>query len=196
MCIPKSKTEDGLEYQFGTNHVGHFLLSLLLLPRLTEGAPSRVVTLTSAAVHITGIHWDDINFEKSSYGKWLAYGQSKTANALFSQEFNRLYRERGITANAVHPGLITTTNLGRHGTFSWEFIKILPKFISSRKMGQTKEKTIPQGAATTLYASLLPETAEGGKVYGDCSERPVPAYACDPEAAKRLWEYTARVVGM
>ena len=113
MACPLARTRDGFELQFGTNHLGHFLFTCLLLPSLLAAAPARIVNLSSAGHKLGGIDFDDPNFEHREYDKWLAYGQSKTANALFSVALNDRLSAQGVTANAVHPGMIVT-ELGRH----------------------------------------------------------------------------------
>ncbi len=113
MYTPFEHTAEGFEMQFGTNHVGHFLLTGLLVPLLLADPPSRVVNLSSGGHRGSDIVWDDINFERREYDKFAAYGQSKTANILFSVELDRRLGDRGVHAYAVHPGMIAT-ELGRH----------------------------------------------------------------------------------
>ena len=115
MYTPFERTADGFEMQFGTNHVGHFLLTCLLVAALLAGAPSRVVNLSSGGHLGSDIVWDDPNFERREYDKFAAYGQSKTANILFSVELDRRLADRGVHAYAVHPGMIAT-ELGRYMT--------------------------------------------------------------------------------
>lgn len=113
MACPQGTTADGFELQFGTNHLGHFLFTCLLMPAVLAAAPARIVTLSSAAHKFSGIDFADPNYTQRNYDKWQAYGQSKTANALFSVALNARLASRGVTANAVHPGMIVT-ELGRH----------------------------------------------------------------------------------
>src|SRR5579862_7135149 len=108
MACPPAKTSDGLELQFGSNHVGHFLATCLLAPALLRGAPSRVVSVSSRGHRISPVDFDDIQFERRPYDKWLAYGQSKTANVLFAVALERRLGSRGVRANALHPGAILT----------------------------------------------------------------------------------------
>ena len=115
MACPLGRTQDGFELQFGTNHLGHFLLAGLLVPKLVAGAPARVVSLSSRGHLLAGVDLDDPNFERSSYDPWQAYGRSKSANVLFAVELDRRLSARGVRANAVHPGGILT-ELGRHLT--------------------------------------------------------------------------------
>ena len=149
MYTPFERTADGFEMQFGTNHLGHFLLTCLLVPALLAGAPSRVVNLSSGGHFGSDIVWDDPNFERREYDKFAAYGQSKTANILFSVELDRRLGDRGVHAYAVHPGMIAT-ELGRYMTprrhgRAWQ---------ERAKRGPTGGlppcKSIEQGAATTV----------------------------------------------
>jgi NAD(P)-dependent dehydrogenase (short-subunit alcohol dehydrogenase family) len=115
MACPLVRTEQGWELQFATNHLGHFRLTGLLVPALRAGAPSRVVIVSSAAHLLSPVNFDDVHFERRDYDKWVAYAQSKTANVLFARELNRRLRADGVTANALHPGVIMT-ELARHLT--------------------------------------------------------------------------------
>jgi NAD(P)-dependent dehydrogenase (short-subunit alcohol dehydrogenase family) len=113
MACPPAKTADGFELQFGSNHLGHFLATCLLVPALHRGAPSRVVSVSSRGHHMSPVVFDDIQFERRPYDKWLAYGQAKTANVLFAVGLERRLGPRGVHANALHPGGIMT-ELSRH----------------------------------------------------------------------------------
>ena len=113
--LPEDEPAQGFETQFGTNHLGHFVLTNHLLPALRAGAPARIVNLSSAGHHSGQIRWDDLHFEAEPYDKFEAYGQSKTANILFSVELDRRLAGSGVRANAVHPGMIVT-DLARHMT--------------------------------------------------------------------------------
>ncbi|CAF3612667.1 unnamed protein product [Rotaria sp. Silwood1] len=201
MACPYGKTVDGFETQFGTNHLGHFLLTTSLIPELKAGKPSRVIVVSSLANKRSGINWDDINWEKH-YDKWLAYGQSKTANILFAKQFNKLYSSEGIQAYSLHPGGIMT-NLGKYVS------------IEERKaMGWFKEdgtivdrfKNIEQGASTSVYAALAPELDNhGGEYLENCaiSQGVNPdmttfwgmgAHAVEMESADRLWKLSEQLV--
>jgi len=202
MASPLFRVGPGWEGQFATNHLGHFMLTNLLWPRLNESA--RVVELTSAAHRITGIRWDDMQFERDPYDKWQAYGQSKTANSLFALQLDQLGQDQGIRAFAVHPGGIMTP-LQRHlsreemQASGWidEDGKVLVEF-----------KTPEQGAATTVWAATSPQLDGMGGVYcADCdiadvveSIQPggggVMAHAVDPDQAARLWEVSANLTGV
>ncbi|MDI2129778.1 SDR family NAD(P)-dependent oxidoreductase [Yinghuangia seranimata] len=192
MATPFERTADGFELQFGTNHLGHFLLTNLLAPALLRGAPARVVNLSSAGHTASDIRWDDPNFEHTDYHPWLAYGQSKTANVLFTVELDRRLAGRGVRAYAVHPGMIRT-NLGRH--MNREAGAELQSKISRANMPAMK--SVPAGAATQVWAATAPELAEQGGLYlEDCgiSDKHAP-WARDAESAARLWTLSEELVG-
>ncbi len=194
MACPFSKTADGFEQQFGTNHLGHFLLTNLLLPALRRGAPSRIVSVSSRGHHMSPVVFDDLQFERRPYQNWLSYGQAKTANVLFAVGLERRFAKEGIHAYALHPGAILT-ELGRH---------MQPEdftFLQSRapKGGTFQFKTIPAGAATQVFAATAPELEGRGGVYlEDCHVASVndaedaldgvKSYAIDPQNAERLWD--------
>jgi NAD(P)-dependent dehydrogenase (short-subunit alcohol dehydrogenase family) len=203
MACPFGRTKDGFESQFGTNYLGHFLLAVLLVPSLAAGASSRVISLSSAAHKFSGIDFEDLNFERREYHPFRAYGQSKTANALFAVEFDRRYRSRGIRAFSVMPGVIRT-NLGRHMTPE---LRAEMGFASSPTSQEPTiaYKSVEAGASTSVWAATAPELENMGGLYlEDCaqaqpfsSELPrgkgVMAYALDPEAASRLWDVSERL---
>ena len=193
MACPQSATVDGFELQIGTNHVGHFLLTQLLDARL--GAGSRVVALSSAGHRFSDVELDDPNFEHTAYDPWGAYGRSKTANALFAVELDRRLCDRGAHAYSVHPGGIVT-ELGRHLTE--ETLAVLTDVPADE---QIEWKTVPQGAATSVWAATAPELDESGGAYlEDCaiaalnpdpeSRGGIKPYAIDPASAAALWERT------
>lgn len=206
MACPKGETVDGFERQFGTNHLGHFLLTSKLMPLVEKGDHPRIVNLSSRGHHLDQVHFDDPNYSDREYDKWEAYGQSKTANVLFSVGLEKRFGDRGIHAYAVHPGGIQT-NLGRH--LSEEDIANLRKRMTisaEREPGSGGGfKTIPQGAATTCYAATSPDLeGKGGYYLEDChvadrdDEDPtgsVRSYAIDPENAERLWQLSEELVG-
>lgn len=195
MACPQGTTEDGFETQFGVNHLGHFLLSLLLVPALEKGAPSRVVSLASSAHGMGNIDFDDPDFRHRPYEAFQAYGQSKTANILFALEFDRRYAARGIRAFSLMPGVIHT-RLGRHiPGEDWSSIAHL-------------SKTVEQGASTTIWAATSPDLdGRGGLYLENCAQaepfaRGMPRgtgvmpYALDPQAARRLWALSEEKVGL
>jgi NAD(P)-dependent dehydrogenase (short-subunit alcohol dehydrogenase family) len=200
MACPFATTADGFELQFGTNHLGHFLLTGLLLPSLRRGRGARIVSLSSRGHHLSPVVFDDLQFERRPYDRWLAYGQSKTANALFAIGLERRLAADGIHAYAVHPGVIVT-ELVRH--MQSEDMELL----RTRSRGRMQLKTVEQGAATTLFAATAPELdGRGGLYLEDCrvaqvDDAPeagegVRSYAVDPELAERLWEVSERLVGV
>jgi NAD(P)-dependent dehydrogenase (short-subunit alcohol dehydrogenase family) len=158
MNTPQSKTHDGFEMQFGTNHLGHFLLTELLLPALQKGAPSRIVNVSSClhdmAQGFEGrIDFDDPNFERRKYEGWEAYAQSKLANVLHAKSLAKRLAGTGVTAVSVHPGWVRT-NLIRHSLPVWMQNTILRPVLFFAGMIEPWE-----GTQTTLYALLAPEVA-------------------------------------
>jgi NAD(P)-dependent dehydrogenase (short-subunit alcohol dehydrogenase family) len=185
MATPHGQTADGFELQLGTNHLAHFALTTALLPLLEAGAPARVVNLSSGGHVASDILWDDPNFEQTPYDPWVAYGQSKTANILFSLELERRHGPSGVRAYAVHPGRVGT-DLGRYLTK--ESVKALMQRAASGG-GMPVTKSVPQGAATTVWAATAPELADRGGLYlADCGVAEAAPWARDPQAATRLWE--------
>jgi NAD(P)-dependent dehydrogenase (short-subunit alcohol dehydrogenase family) len=195
MYTPFERTADGFEMQFGTNHVGHFLLTCLLVPALLAGAPSRVVNLSSGGHAGSDIVWDDPNFERRDYDKFAAYGQSKTANILFSVELDRRLGDRGVHAYAVHPGMIAT-ELGRYMTRD-DMTALMERARRGPSGGMPPRKTLEQGAATTVWAATAPELeSQGGTYLADCQVTDEHApWARDPESAARLWALSETLVG-
>ncbi|HZR83386.1 MAG TPA: SDR family NAD(P)-dependent oxidoreductase [Candidatus Binatia bacterium] len=195
MATPFGRTADGFEMQLGTNHLGHFLLTCLLAPALVAGAPARVVNLTSQGHVMSDVDWDDPMFERRPYDKWIAYGQSKTANILFTVELERRLGARGVHAYAVHPGMILT-DLGRHLTHE-DYAALAEMAKSAPGGGLPPFKSIPAGAATTVWAATARELeGQGGSYLADCavSDEHAP-WVTDAEAARRLWELSQRLVG-
>lgn len=203
MACPFGHTADGFELQFGTNHLGHFLLARLVAPALVAGAPARVVSLTSRGHSFADVDLDDPGFERTPYDPFVAYGRSKTANALFAVGFDRRFASEGVHAFSVHPGGIHT-ELGRHMTP--EVIEAMRSRLASSGR-QFTWKTIPQGAATTVWAATAPELdAHGGAYLEDCGlavvtddeelDHGVRPYAVDPARADALWELSERLVGL
>jgi NAD(P)-dependent dehydrogenase (short-subunit alcohol dehydrogenase family) len=200
MACPQGTTVDGFETQFGTNHLGHFLLIQLLTPALVAADAARVVLLSSAGHRFGDVDLDDPGFERTPYDPWVAYGRSKTANVLCAVGVDQRLRDHGVRAFAVHPGGIRT-DLGRHLTK-----ESLAALLASRPPGTEIEwKTVPQGAATTVYAATSPDLdGIGGRYLEDChlaeptddpqSTSGVRAYALDPERADALWALSERLV--
>lgn len=193
MACPLGRTAQGLDTQLGTNHLGHFVLTARLIPALLAGAPARIVNLSSAGHRMSPFRFDDPFFEKDDYNKWVAYGQAKTANVLFSVALDKRFKDRGIRSYAVHPGAIQT-ELGRHMDEN-----DLKDLMDQRK-GRSPMifKQVPQGAATTVWAATAPELdGRGGLYCEDCAvaepiedpsmDQGIMSWALDEEAAERLW---------
>ncbi|XP_035676518.1 uncharacterized protein LOC118415774 [Branchiostoma floridae] len=157
MACPQWKTEDGFEMQFGTNHLGHFLLTNLLLDKLKKSAPSRVVNVSSGAHEQGAINFDDINLERT-YTPWGAYGQSKLANVLFTKELDRKLKDSGVTTYSLHPGVINT-ELSRNmdAAFGWGFTLLSPVLSAAVRLFG---KSVQQGAQTTIHCAVT-EGLEG-----------------------------------
>ncbi|KMZ56616.1 Retinol dehydrogenase [Zostera marina] len=194
MFCPFRLSEDGVEMQFATNHLGHFLLTNLLLDKMKmtakdTGIEGRIVNLSSIAhVHPypEGIRFDGIN-DESRYSSRLAYGQSKLANNLHVKELSRRLKNEGanITVNSVHPGLIMT-NLMRHSAFFMRIFQIFTFLFW---------KNVPQGAATTCYAALHPSLkGVSNKYFVDCNEMKTSAFARDQTMAEKLWDFSEDLV--
>lgn len=190
MMPPYSLTRDGFESQFGTNYLGHFLLTGLLLPALKNGENARVVTVSSIAHKYGKIQWDDLNFSKS-YDKMKAYSQSKLACLIFAYELDRRFRKTGFHAEslAAHPG-VSSTNLGH------QLSPVLRYFFP--KIGQTAEA----GARPILMAALDP-SRKGGEYTGpdgwlEMRGNPTLVNSTkvsrDPEIGRRLWNISEELV--
>ncbi|AZS83397.1 SDR family NAD(P)-dependent oxidoreductase [Streptomyces griseoviridis] len=203
MACPETRVGPGWEAQFATNHLGHFALVNRLWPAIAPGG-ARIVSVSSRGHHNSGIRWNDIDWQ-DGYDKWQAYGQAKTANVLFAVHLDRLGRDSGVRAFALHPGGILTP-LQRH----------LPKreMVERGWIDENGEpldpqgfKTPPQGAATQVWAATSPALdGLGGLYLEDCDvAEPAPedgagfgvkAWAVDPDQAARLWELSARRTGV
>ncbi|MBB3600897.1 NAD(P)-dependent dehydrogenase (short-subunit alcohol dehydrogenase family) [Mycolicibacterium sp. BK556] len=192
MAPPLARTAQGYEMQLGTNHLGHFVLTTGLVDRFGEG--TRIVNLSSRGHQLSGIRWDDPNYDDESvYDKWQAYGQSKTANVLFTVEAQRRWGARGVHSFAVHPGVVYT-DLARHMTRD--------DFSEGGTLANLEVTDVAHGAATTVWAATSPELDRlGGCYLEDCgvadpmvdgSEGGYAAWAVDPEQAARLWEWSQR----
>jgi NAD(P)-dependent dehydrogenase (short-subunit alcohol dehydrogenase family) len=204
MATPKGKTADGFETQFGTNHLGHFVLVNRIASLLHSG--SRLVNLSSSGHRFSDVNLDDPNFEHTPYTEFGAYGRSKTANILFAVEFDRRHKARGIRATAVHPGGIQT-ELGRYMTTEVRD-NLIQSINENAPAGAPafQWKTIPQGAATTVWSGFVaPADLVGGQFCEDCHvakivegaelRSGVRSYALDPQHAKALWAKSEEMVG-
>lgn len=185
MACPKTYTKDGFEMQIGTNHLGHFVLTNLLLDLLKQSNPSRIVVVASEGYKLSDINRDDLLSEKS-YSRLKAYGQSKLANILFANELSTRLHGTGVIVNSCHPGIIRT-NLGRHMD-SWIraiYRPILKPFY----------KTVYEGAQTSIRLAVDPDLDEvSGKYFADCEEKIPDLAARDVETAKWLWETSTKII--
>ncbi|KAF5011211.1 hypothetical protein FDECE_2665 [Fusarium decemcellulare] len=205
MVTPEGRTADGIETQFGTNHVAHFLLFQLLKPALlsssTSTFPSRVVMVASSGHRASEVHFENVNLE-GEYHPWTAYGQSKTAMVWTANEIERRYGPRGLHAYSLHPGAIAT-GLQKHVT------KELQEQWSTTKDLHKLFKSMEQGAATTVWAALAKELeGSGGKYLEDCqiigpwdpatglTGTGYAPWAYDETKAAKLWELSLELVGL
>lgn len=206
MACPETRVGPGWEYQFATNHLGHFALTTQLLPLLQNAGQSRVVCLSSVGHRRSGIRWDDIHFTQEPYDKWVAYGQAKTANALFALGLDLKFRQDKIRAFSVHPGGIMTP-LQRHlDTEEMSALGWLDEQGNLSEMARQLFKSPSQGCSTTLWAATSPTLDGLGGLYcEDCdvadlatAETPrylgVESWAADDGVALRLWEVTEQML--
>jgi len=186
MACPLSRTAQGLELQFGTNHVGHFYLSQLLLPAVKaageKGNESRIISVSSLAHTMGTIRFDDLNYDTRWYNSWKAYGDSKLYNVLFARELAQRLKDNDVLVYSLHPGSIVT-NLQRH---SWYVIPIQKIFFFTTK-------SIEQGASTSVYACLA-DGIESGSYLSNCAVAETSRAGKDMESAKTLWEMTEKII--
>jgi NAD(P)-dependent dehydrogenase (short-subunit alcohol dehydrogenase family) len=209
MATPFGHTADGFETQFGTNHLGHFVLVNRIAPLMGTG--SRLINLASSGHRFANVNLEDPNFERTPYEPFVAYGRSKTANILFAVAFDQRHRERGIRAAAVHPGGIQT-ELGRHMDPSHltAMIDQMNKQLAAEGKANFQWKTIPQGAATSVWAGVVASADEiGGRYCENCHvgnivpddvtisaiSEGVRGYALDQSNAEALWKKSEELVG-
>jgi NAD(P)-dependent dehydrogenase (short-subunit alcohol dehydrogenase family) len=209
MATPFGHTADGFETQFGTNHLGHFVLVNRIAPLIRTGG--RLINVSSAGHRRSNVDLEDPNFERTPYEPFVAYGRSKTANILFAVAFDRRHREHGVRAAAVHPGIIET-ELIRHMSPSWLQTRVgeINQQLAAAGKPPIHWKSIPQGAATSVWAGVVAPADEiGGRYCEDCHVGSVVAdgvpasavsegvrgYAVDPKTAEALWEKSEELVG-
>jgi NAD(P)-dependent dehydrogenase (short-subunit alcohol dehydrogenase family) len=215
---PLGRDARGYEAQFATNHLGHFQLTQGLLPALRAAHGARVVNVTSGGHRLSDIRWDDPQFT-TGYDPMLAYGQSKTANVLFTVELDRLWADDGIRGYAVHPGVVVGTNLSRSvPSDEMRTMNVAMELIdaSGRPIidPDREKKTPQQGASTSVFAATSPLLAETGGVYlkdndispldedpkpivfgsGPIVESTVVPHAIDPVSAARLWDLSEQLL--
>lgn len=205
MAIPDyTLDKQGHEMTLSSNHLGHFLLTNLLMPKiLASGAGARIVNVTSTGHRMSPFRFSDWNFSGGkTYDGWTAYGQSKTANILFTVELARRLESRGVKSYAPHPGLIFETSLASHldvGGTDWEELTRVSERNNGRPtffLDDDAPKTPAQGAAPLLAAALDPAFDDrSGSYVADCQVREPMEYARDPEAAVRLWKLSEELVG-
>ncbi|WP_135458340.1 SDR family NAD(P)-dependent oxidoreductase [Mycobacterium sp. DL99] len=207
----------GYESQFATNHLGHFQLTLGLLPALRGASGARVVEVSSWGHHLSDIHWDDPHFDTGEFDGMVAYGQSKTANVLFAVELDRRFAGEGIRGYALHPGGIVSTNLAPWlGEDGWRAMGLVDDDGQPVIDPERDRKTPEQGASTSVWAATSPRLDDLGGVYLqnndvapleditepltlDITAGPmettvgVTRYAVDPESAQRLWELSEKL---
>jgi NAD(P)-dependent dehydrogenase (short-subunit alcohol dehydrogenase family) len=209
MATPLGPTADGFETQFGTNHLGHFVLVNRIASLIRDGG--RLINLSSSGHRYSNVDLDDPNFERTPYEPFVAYGRSKTANILFAVAFDKRHRARGVRAAAVHPGGIKT-ELGRYvdpGRME-KVVNEINQQLAAQGQGPFQWKTIPQGAATSVWAAVVaPANEIGGRYCENCHvgkmvaddatitavSEGVRGYALDANSAEALWKKSEEMVG-
>ena len=209
MATPFTSTADGFEMQFGTNHLGHFVLVNRIARLIRKGG--RVINLSSSGHRYSNVDLQDPNFQQTPYEPFVAYGRSKTANILFAVAFDRRHRANGIRAAAVHPGGVRT-ELARHTDPSRieKLVAQINEQLAAQGKGPFEFKTIPQGAATSVWAGVVAPAEEiGGQYCENChvghvvpddaiitaASEGVRGYALDPKTAEALWKKSEEMVG-
>lgn len=216
MASPLVRDARGYESQFATNHLGHFQLTARLWPALQKANGARVVSVSSWGHRLSPVIFEDVNFEHREYDRMSAYGQSKTANVLFAVQLDELGKEEGIRAFALHPGTIVSTDLSRN--FSEDELRsfgVIDEQGNPVLNPVKQQKTIAQGAATSVWFATSPQLDGMGGVYGENSDisplvqpgdsvelkagfRPIGVmpYAVDPESARKLWTLSEQLTGI
>ena len=209
MATPLGHTPDGFETQFATNHLGHFVLVNRIAKLLRPGG--RLINLSSAGHRFSNVDLEDPNFERTPYDPFVAYGRSKTANILFTVAFDKRHRDRGVRAAAVHPGVIQT-ELARHMDHSHleSMLEQMNQQLAAEGKGPFRWKSVPQGAATSVWAAVVAPADEiGGRYCENCHvgeivpdnvtisgiSEGVRGYALDPKNAEALWKKSEELVG-
>jgi len=189
MLPDRRETSDGFEAHFGVNHLGHFLLTNLLLERIRESTPARIVNVSSDALHFSSLSekLEDLNWEDRSFSGWRSYGDSKLMNVLFTNELNRRFESEGVVSNALHPGIVKT-ELGRDQPWWMNIVGLLMLPIS---------KSPEQGAATSLYVATNEELGrKGGGYFADCGPGRVHRLSGNGQLERLLWQRSEELVGL
>ncbi|KAI0847569.1 NAD(P)-binding protein [Daldinia vernicosa] len=210
MAAPFELTEDKLELQFQSNHLGHFVLTNKIMPKIIAAGPgARLVNLTSSGHRYAGVRFEDPNFtQPGSYTEFASYGQSKSANILYTVGLNKRLSSRGIRAFAVHPGSIVT-NLQHYikqmdGAHLASIMDEAVQKIAGRTLAEQRAadpyKTLQQGCGTTLRAALDPDLVKEEGVFLQNTNlttdpKEVKDWATDPELAEKLWKLSEELVG-
>ncbi|KAH7336129.1 hypothetical protein BKA65DRAFT_527065 [Rhexocercosporidium sp. MPI-PUGE-AT-0058] len=202
MAVPGYETtEEGIELQFGCNHVGHFLLTNLLMGKIVRaGKGARVVNVSSNGYQLAGVRFEDYNFEDGKvYEPWAAYAQSKTANILFSTALAQKLKSKGIQSYSLQPGFVLESNLSNHVTpeMFTTALEIANKNSNGKKIEMEAPKTLQQGCSTVLVAALDP-SIEGysGGFLQDCVMKPIEKeHAKGQENIDKLWALSEKLVG-
>ncbi len=209
MATPFGHTADGFETQFGTNHLGHFVFVNRIASLIRSGG--RLINLSSAGHRFSNVDLDDPNFKSTPYDPFVAYGRSKTANILFAVAFDKRHRDRGVRAAAVHPGVIQT-ELARYMDPSLleGMVEQINQQLAAEGKSSFQWKTMPQGAATSVWAAVVAPAKEiGGRYCENCHvgnvvpdnatisgvSEGVRAYALDANLAEALWKKSEELVG-
>ncbi|XP_035511778.1 retinol dehydrogenase 12, like isoform X1 [Morone saxatilis] len=186
MVCPYGKTADGFEMQIGVNHMGHFLLTHLLIDLIKRSAPARIINVSSMAHSWGSINLEDINSEKS-YDKKAAYSQSKLANILFTRSLAKRLEGTGVTTYSLHPGVVQTD--------LWRHLNGLQQAVM--KMVSPFTKSSAQGAQTSIYCAVEPSLEkESGGYYSDCAPAECSAAGKDDNVAQKLWELSCQLLSI
>ncbi|EPS35084.1 hypothetical protein H072_11574 [Dactylellina haptotyla CBS 200.50] len=203
MAVPYKESVDGFEFQFATNHLGHFVFTKQLMPKIIAAAKAgrepRIVNVSSSGHRTHGMNWEDVGFHGGkTYNMWDAYGQSKTANILFSVELAEKYGSQGLYSYSLHPGMCIGSNLGKHIPMQ-EIQDFLQSDRAPEPDADSIFKNLQQGVSTHVVASFDPEIkGQNGEYLLDCKvgdDTRKKAYAMDKGNAKRLWELSEQLTG-
>ncbi|MFC4807899.1 oxidoreductase [Paenibacillus sp. GCM10023250] len=207
MVPPLKRDARGYESQFATNHLGHFQLTARLWPALKKAGGARVVVVSSSAISMGGVDFDDPHFERKEYDRWIAYAQSKSANSLFAVELDKRGYSSGVRAFALHPGIVET-DLAVNLTDD-EMLAIYAHDNKGRRSENPLLKTVEQGAATSIWCATSPQLDGKGGVYcedvdianistadSSSAQSGVTPWAIDPSLASRLWRLSEKLTGI